>query len=257
MTTDPERSKTVINALDILKAFADQPEWRLVDLGRALDLPPSVLHRLVRTLVDAAFLEQPMPRGPYVLGPTLAALAQTAERRRSLTSLAHQHLVALAEALDEAVDLCVLRGERYVCVDTVDDRNRARSVINVGDSMGLHAGAAGKAILAFQSESFIEHVLAGPLLRMTDHTLSERQALADELVEVRRQGYAYSESEVTPGTCSLAAPVRNGAGEVVASINVFTTSDRMTATRRKATVAQLLPVAAELSKSLGHTWLEP
>jgi len=257
VAADPERAKTVVNALEILKAFADQPEWRLVDLGRALDLPASVLHRLVRTLVDAAFLEQPTPRGPYVLGPALTALAQTAERRRSLTGLAHQHLVALAEALGDAVDLCVLRGERYVCVDTVDDTNRARSAINVGDSMGLHAGAAGKAILAFQSESFIEHVLSGPLLRLTDRTLSERQALADELDQVRRRGYAESESEVTPGTCSIAAPIYNGAGEVVASINVFTTTERMTPARRRDTVARLLPAAHELSKGLGHTWLEP
>lgn len=256
MATDPERSKTVINALDILKAFADQPEWRLVDLGRELDLPPSVLHRLVRTLVDAAFLEQPTPRGPYVLGPALTALAEVAARRRSLTSLAHQHLVALAETLDEAVDLCVLRSERYVCVDTVDLRPRARSVISVGDSAGLHAGAAGKAILAFQSDSFIEHVLAGPLLRMTERTLSERQALATELAQVRAHGYAYSESEVTPGTCSLAAPVRNGADDVIASLNVFTTVDRMTAARRKKVVAELLPAAAQLSHALGHSLLE-
>jgi len=250
-------SKTVTNALDLLRAFGHTAEWRVSDLARELDLPVSVTHRLVRTLTDAAFLEQPSERGPYVLGPALAALAQTADRRRTLASVSHRHLVDLAHRVDDAVDLNVLREDRYICVDGVDLSNRAHSIIEVGDSLGLHAGAAGKVILAFQSEAFIQRIASGPLLKLTESTLADRDALVAELARVREQGYAYSESEVTPGTCSVAAPIRNGAGEVVASLNVFTTSDRMSPERITDVLRHLLPAAHELSKGLGHTWLAP
>lgn len=252
--TDPSRAKTVSHALALLRAFAQQAEWRVSDLARQLDLPLAVIHRLVRTMVDEDFLEQPVERGPYVLGPALTSLAQSAAQRRTLSSVAHRELLALAQKLDEAVDLCVMREHRYICVDSVDLTGRTRSVVELGDSAGLHAGAAGKVILAFQSDAFIEQVVTGPLLRLTDRTLAEQQLLVVELDRIRTQGYAYSESEVTMGTCSLAAPIRDGSGRVVAAVNVFTSTERMAPGRRDSIVEQLLPVAEKLSHGLGHTW---
>lgn len=254
MPADTSRAKTVTHALELMKAFAQQAEWRVSDLARHLDLPLAVTHRLVRTMVDESFLEQPVARGPYVLGPALTMLAQSAAQRRTISSLAHRELLALAQKLDDAIDLCVLREHRYICVDSVDLTGRIRSVIELGDSAGLHAGAAGKVILAFQSDAFIEQVVTAPLLRLTDRTLSERQALVEELARIRAQGFAYSESEVTVGTCSLAAPIRDGSGRVVAAVNVFTATERMAASRRDAIVQELLPVAERLSHGLGHTW---
>lgn len=252
--SDASRAKTVTNALDVLKAFNLDAEWRISHLAQHLDLSLAATHRLVRTLVDAGFLEQAVPRGPYVLGPALTTLAASAAQRRTLSSVAHRALLTLAQRIDEAVDLCVLREHRYVCVETVDLTGRARSVIDIGDSAGLHAGAAGKVILAFQSDSFIEQVVTGPLLRLTDRTLAGPEELLAELERIRQAGYAYSESEVTVGTCSVAAPVRDGSGRVVASVNVFTSVDRMQGRRRDDIVCQLLPVAEELSRGLGHTW---
>jgi DNA-binding IclR family transcriptional regulator len=246
--------KTVINATEALKAFGHQAEWRLSDLARELHLTVSVAHRLVRTLADAGFLEQTVERGPYVLGPELAAIARTADRHRTLNSVAHRHLVRLAARVEEAVDLCVLRGYRYITLDCVDPFHRVESVLQVGDSAGLHAGAGGKAILAYQPEAFVHEVLSAPLLRLTEHTFAEQQELLEELALIRHQGYAYSESEVTQGTCSIAAPVRDGSERVVASVSVFTSVERMNPRRTADLVAELLPVARELSKGLGSDW---
>lgn len=251
---EPDRTKTAVKVTEIFKAFGRQAEWRLSELSRELDLPTSVASRLLRTLVDSGFLEQPTARGPYVLGPELMAIAQTASRRRTLSSVSHRLLARLADRVQEACDLCVLRGFRYITLDCVDPFHRVESALQLGDSAGLHAGAGGKAILAFQTDAFIHEVLSAPLLRLTENTFAEQHALLRELETIREQGFAFSESEVTPGTCSLAVPVRDNADRVVASVNVFTSAERMSAGRKADIVAMLIPAAREMSKGIGGNW---
>jgi len=243
--------KSVLKAIAVLRAFERRGEWGLNELARELDLPRSVAHRLVRTLVAGGLLEQGGERGRYRLGMGLARLARLAGQRTTLTSVAHEPLVALAERTNMAAFLSVLRGQRQVCVDVVDFAHRAISVVHVGDTLGLHAGAGGKAILAFQSSAYIEEVLAGPLMRYTERTLVDPARLRADLETVRRDGWARSEGEVTPGTAAVAAPIRNERGEVVASIDVTTSTLRMEVGDWEAVAARVLETTAQVSKALG------
>jgi IclR family transcriptional regulator, acetate operon repressor len=243
--------KSVAKAIAVLRAFERRGEWGVNDLARELEMPRSVVHRLVRTLVAGGLLDQSGERGSYRLGMGLVRLARLAGQRTTLTSVAHEPLAALAERTDMAAFLSVLRGQRHVCVDVVDFAHQAISVVRVGDTLGLHAGAGGKAILAFQPPSFIDEVLAGPLMRYTERTLVDRTGLLAELEAVRRDGWARSESEVTPGTAAVAAPIRNERGEVVASVDVTTSTLRMEVEDWDAVAAGVLETAAQVSTALG------
>jgi DNA-binding IclR family transcriptional regulator len=243
--------KSVAKAIAVLRAFEQAGEWRLNDLARELGMPRSVAHRLVRTLVAGGLLEQSGERGSYRLGMALVRLARLASQRTTLTSVAHDPLVALAERSGMATSLAVLRDRRQVCVDVVDFAHQALSVVHVGDTLGLHAGASGKAILAFQPHSLIDDVLGRPLMRYAERTLVEPGRLLEELAAVRRDGHARSEGEVTPGTASVAAPIRNDRGEVVASVDVTTSLLRTKTPDWERVTGMVLQTAEEVSRALG------
>lgn len=221
-------------------------------LARELGLTKSVAHRLVRTLTSHGLLDQSSAYGTYSLGLRLIALARRASTRSTLSAVGHRHLERLAQATNEAVFLFVLRAQRSVCVDVVDLSLHVRSVVQLGDTIALHAGAGGKAILAFQSEHLVSSVLTEPLTRYTDRTIIDREAMLAECRKIRAQGWALSEGEVTPGTASVGAPIRDHAGHVVASICINIPSESTALDESNPMVQAVVDAAATLSQDLGY-----
>ena len=245
--------KTVVRALRVLKAFGDQAEWGVSELARALGMSKSIAHRLASTLASEGFLVR-SPSGTYMLGPELISLTRSAVGRTSLSVVARPHMERLARQADAVVTLPVLRGHRCVFLDIVDFGNHVRSVVQLGDTLMLGVGAGGKAILAFQQPEFVDAVLDEPIVKYTDRSPVDRESILRALKVVRRQGWAYSEGEVTPGTATVAAPVRNAEGRVLASLNITTTS-RLSEARKDQLSRMATETARDLSRDLGY--IEP
>ncbi|MFF5260550.1 IclR family transcriptional regulator [Actinomadura viridis] len=243
---------SVANAIDVLKAFGTRGEWRVTELSRELGLGKSTTHRLLQTLAAGGLVEQVAERGTYVLGMELVRIARAAARRTTLGAVAHPHLAELAERTQDAVLLTVLRGHRYLCVDVVNEAHHIISVVQLGDTVGLHAGAGGKAILAFQPTAFRSLVLGEPLVHYTDQTIRSPEELEAELDSVRRNGYAFSDGEVTAGSASIAAPIRDADGRVIASVNATTSSSRMRELGIERYRDPVLEAAHNISADLGY-----
>lgn len=244
--------KTVNKAVDVLRAFDARDEWGVRELARELGLPSSVVHRLVATLAAGGLLERVEDRGTYVLGVQLVALARRATQRSTVVSLGHRHVVRLAQTIGGTAFLTVLQGHRHICLDIVDYSANVNSVVQVGDTIGLHAGAAGKVILAFQSDEFVDDVLAEPLIRYTDQTILDPQRIRAELLDIRRRGWAYSAGETTPGTAAVAAPIFDQDGAVVASINGTLTDQDMQVGRINHITEITRRLASAISHEVGH-----
>lgn len=240
------------NAIAVLKAFGDRGTWGVTDLAQQLGLSKSVTHRLLHTLAAGGLLEQDRDRGTYRVGMEFIRVARSAVRDATPARIARPHLERLAQATQEAVFLAILRGSRYISVDVVDYTHRIRSVVQVGDTIGLHAGAGGHVILAYQPEALLRALFDEPLVAYTDRTPCEIDALRAALERVRRQGYAYSNSEVTPGTAGVAVPLFDHDGRVVASVCVTSTSGRMTEERVAEIAESALATARDISRQLGH-----
>ncbi len=99
-------------------------------------------------------------------------------------------------------------------------------------------------LLAFRTAGAIERYLAGPLERFTARTLADPDAVRERLREVRRRGYAWAIEEFDPGISSVAAPIADGSGEVVAAVHVHGPSYRFPAAGSEADLAQLVVAAA-------------
>jgi len=99
---------------------------------------------------------------------------------------------------------------------------------SVGTRAPVHSTAVGKALLAFQPDEVVDGVLARGLPASTPNTLTDARALRRELAAVRSRGYAIDDEESEVGLRSIAAPIRNDAGQVVASISIAGPAHRIT-----------------------------
>lgn len=246
----PASLQGVDRVLTVLEAFVNQTEWRVSDLAKHLGIHKAVTHRIVRSLEQRQYLEQTEARGSYSLGPAAVALGRAAGRRAPRTA-ARRHLIRLAEQTGEVVLFYMLRGHRYVCVERLDINAETALTVEIGDTIGLNAGA-GKTLLAFQDEQFLGEVLAAPLPRYTDQTPTDPDVIRGMLEKIRAEGIWVSSGEITPDTLGVSAPVRDADGPGTYCVCV-TMSTRTVDERRLASVsAAVQDTATAVSQSLGH-----
>jgi DNA-binding IclR family transcriptional regulator len=120
--------------------------------------------------------------------------------------------------------------------------------------MDLHAGAAGKIILAYSSAELVETVLAkAGLPERTAATITDKPALLMELENVRNQGYAVSTAERAADACALAAPVFEYGHELVGALCISGPISRFTVPIRESYANLLVAAAIQLSRQLGWT----
>lgn len=213
-----EPLQSVVRTTMVLDAFAGRSEWRVSDLARSLGLPKAGVHRIVQSLEACGYLRQNDARGAYSLGGQAVALGRNALSQAS-AARPYRHLARLSEMTGAVALYYELRGHRYVCLERLDVTSVVPTTVEVGDTMGLHAGA-GKSILAYQPDSFISQVLSAQLPKYSPATPVSAADVRACLAEIRRNGYWISRGEITPGTVGISAPVVTASGRVSNAICV-------------------------------------
>jgi len=207
--------QVIARAADILRALGLASDGlSQAEVAEQVGLARSTIHRLLNALEDEGLVESDGPRGRYRLGPEVSRLADTA-RRGQLASL-HPLMEELSAEVNETVDLSVLDRTRATFVDQVVAPRRLRAVSSVGESFLLHCTANGKALLAAMTPHDLARATAGTLPRITAHTITDPETLAEELERVRAEGIAYDREEQTEGICAVGTVLRGLAGPPVA-----------------------------------------
>jgi len=161
-------------------------------------------------------------------------------------------LEELHQLTQETVNLYILDGTERVCVERLESSQRVRVIVQIGERMPLHAGSAGKAILAFAPAKLVERILEKPLERMTDNTITSPKRLLEELRSVRNCGYAVSRAERFTDAMGLAAPIFDAAGNVTAALNVSGPLVRFTDAEVAKYAPKVVQLANQVSQSLGY-----
>jgi DNA-binding IclR family transcriptional regulator len=210
---EPGRSVTS-KVLAILEAFeTSRGALSLTDIAGKSGLPLSTTHRLVNELTDWGFLSRE-PNGRYQLGIRLWELAQNTGRQ--LRDAARPYVQDLFSLTGETAHLAIRAGHEVLYIDRVYGSKRVPRASRVGGRLPMHATAVGKVILAFEDDWVRDAYLNRDLERPTAHTHIDPRRFADELGQIREQGYATTMEEMRLGSCSIAVPVfhtgRIGAG---------------------------------------------
>ncbi len=250
----PYRAPAVRHATRLLEAFLDGPEeCGISELSRRIDLSKSTVHRLVATLVEAGWLDRNPATDKYRLGLRLFELGSVVAARMEVRQCALPFMQDLMERVGETVHLAVLDGDQLVYVAKVESRHPIRLFSQVGQHGPVHCTGVGKVLLAFAPPEIVERVIAAGLPAFTPNTITDPDQLRAHLAQVRAQGYALNQEESEYGLVSVAAPVRDHSGAVVAGLSAAGPSQRLTLDRIPALISQVVETASQVSRALGYS----
>jgi DNA-binding IclR family transcriptional regulator len=193
-------------------------ELTLSEIGRRAGLSLTTTHRIVAELAEAGALAR-LDGGAYVIGRRIWDLGLLAPAQTDLRQIASPFLHDLYGATLATVHLAVRDGHEVLYLDRLAGHASVPVVSQVGSRLPMHATGVGKVLLAHAPEPVRIEVLSR-LARVTPHTITQPGLLNRQLAQVVRDGFAQTSEEMSLGGCSVAVPIRNGPGEVVAALGI-------------------------------------
>jgi IclR family transcriptional regulator, pca regulon regulatory protein len=247
----PEYVQSLGRGLAVIRAFdADHRRLTLTEVAKLTDLTRATARRFLLTLVELGYVRT--DGSGFWLTPQVLQLGYSYLSSLGFDEIATPHLEALAGRVQESSSVAILDGDDIVYVARVPVRRIMTVSISVGTRFPAYATSMGRVMLADLGErelkEYLKRVALAPL---TGRTVSSRAALKLELDRVRRDEYCIVDQELEEGLRSLAAPVRDHGGKVVAAVNVSTQAARYSAAAlRRELVAPLLQTARAISADL-------
>ena len=186
------------------------------------------------------------------LGARWGVLGRAAVEQGALEATAMPFLAALGKTSGENVYLRVRDGLESETIAIYQADPGLRIYSEVGKRQPLHAGSS-RMLLAHAPEAVQTQVLAQRLPRFTPATRTDAAWIAADLQRIRTRGYLLTTDEVVAGAATVAAPVRDASGQVVAVLSVSAPTMRMRPPRPRALLPMVLDAALRLSRALGDT----
>jgi IclR family transcriptional regulator, pca regulon regulatory protein len=237
--------------LEVIRAFdADHPQLTLSDVARSAGITRAAARRFLLTLAELGYVRA--DGRWFSLTPRVLELGYAYLSSLSLPEVAEPHLERLVADVRESSSVSVLDGADIVYVARVPVSRIMTVAINVGTRFPAYATSMGRVLLAGLPPEALDAYLADVRLgRLSRHTMTSPTDLRAELEQVRRQGWAMVDQELEEGLRSVAAPVRDRLGRVVAAVNLSTHASRTSLEAiRRHLVPPLLETAARIEADL-------
>jgi DNA-binding IclR family transcriptional regulator len=238
--------KGVGRAMLILEALAERP-MRAQDLARRLDLKWTTAYRSLAYLEEHGYLRLDPATGVYSIGSHLYRLGIAYLNSHPLAQAASPHLKPMAHELKCAAQLNERQGLRVITLAFVDAPGATISKTQPGFSWPLNVASKGHLLLAFAPDEVRQEALSGPLTAFTEHSITDPGVLRRRIEEVRAADYAVTRDDLQLGVGSVATPVRDVDGAVVACVTLIDRSARM---KDSHFVERLVAAASEAATSL-------
>lgn len=208
-------------AVRILAAFGpDEPALSVTQLAARTGLHVATVSRLVSQLTAEGLLSRDGEQRVRI-GVRLWELASRAAPTRGLRESALPFLEDLHAVVGHHAQLAILDGVEVLFVERLSAPDAVVNYSRVAGRLPLHASSSGLVLLAGAPPELRERVLAGPLPRYTDQTITDPAVLRRVLAEVRRAGFAFNPGHVHPEAAGVAAPIFDSGGRVVAAVSAI------------------------------------
>ncbi len=238
-------TQTLMRGLDLVEALRDAP-LRVADLARTLGLSRTTTHRLAAALVERGYIAQ-AERGLLTLGPMLLQLGFTAHRRIDMVRVARTRM----EALSAETGLCVFLGRREgdhsLHLDRAAGRQRLEVSTRPGDRRPVAQTGLGKALLFDENDAGLAELYAAT-------GQGDAAATAHWVADMRGnigRGHVVHDSVGNDGIRSIAAPIRDVSGDIVAAIGIATAAQYLTLDKVDLIGPQVAATAQAISRDLG------
>jgi IclR family pca regulon transcriptional regulator len=255
MTKTPEERdqiRSLARGLDVILGFSQsRPRMTLSQVAEATGLSRPTARRILLTLEAHGYASS--DGKTFALTPRVLALGYAYLSSLNLTEIAQPYMEDVVERTQEGCSLATLDQTEVVYVTRVPTHRISSITLATGTRLPAHATSMGHVLLAGLSEPELQRYLAQADLRpLTGHTITRREDLISRLDLVRQQGFAIVDQELEQGLRSVAAPVKDSNGRVIAALALSAmtaTTDEETFRKHHATV--IVDAALQISRELG------
>jgi IclR family transcriptional regulator, pca regulon regulatory protein len=216
----PDFIEALARGLDVIRAFQpNQPVLSLSAVADAAGLARPTARRILLTLEELGYVRA--AAGGFELTPRVLELGLTYVLSRNLWEVARPHMEALVTRTHESSSIAQLDGSDIVYVARVAVPKIIALAVTIGTRFPAMPTSLGKVLLAALPPGQAERVLAEPSRSgITARWQPDAAQRAAELREVRARGWSLTDEQLAAGIRSVAAPLRDGDGQVIAALNV-------------------------------------
>jgi len=249
---DRDYVESLARGLAVIEAFANQQhQLSIARISHKTGIARAAVRRYLHTLVALGYVTG-HDGGRFSLRPKVANLGQVYLSATALPAIAQKHLDGLAGDVGQACSLGVLDGADMLYLARANSSPVMSPRFNVGCRLPAHCTSIGLVMLADLPEADLEERIASTrFVPYTQLTVSSPETLRESLAQVRENGFAIADQQLEAGFRSIAVPVRDGSGILVAGMNVIVPVAR--ATREQLRMRYLEPLglaARQLGTSL-------
>lgn len=221
---NPEFVRALGRGLDVITAFSEQhPSMTLAEIANRVSLTRATTRRFLLTLEALGYVR--IVGKEFSLTPKVLELGYSYLSSLGLPELISPHLVRLSATVHESASAAVLDGTDILYIARSAGRKLMQIRINVGTRFPAYLTSMGRVLLAGYSDSEVEQIVSSmPLEAKTPNTITSVPKLLSTIREVRSKGWCLVDGELEAGLRSIAVPIHDSQGHVVAAVNVSTSS---------------------------------
>lgn len=244
--------QSVMSAISLIQCFSeDSPILGITELSRRTQMHKSTVHHLVTTLTASGFLER-TAQGQYKLGMELFTMGSLVVECSEIATVAGPILQNIERRTRGTAHVAVLDGMEAVYAKKVDSSQSGCLFSRIGKRVPLHCTGTGKLLLAHHPDLLPRLIATKGLAAYTPNTITDPQRLEEELQTVRVQGFAIDHEETRTGLVSVATPLRDLSGEVVAALTVAGPACLFRPAPLKAVIHTMIEAARQASEEMGY-----
>lgn len=241
----------VLKAMQVLQLLCEaNGPLTLNQLVREAGLPKTTVFRYLKTLSTVGFVEHDPEADLYRPGLGLWHLAHASGPYETLKQVCRPAMKRLRQRFNETINLGVLSGGEVFYLEVLESERSLRMQSSVGATDPLHSTSLGKIFLAFSPPGRRDLMIPQSLPRMTANTVTDRQALIEQLDVIRTTGYAIEIGENEEGSYCIAAPICDSRNVAIAAMSLSAPISRYDESARQTICAGLISGANEISRIL-------
>jgi len=226
VTTDNNYIAALARGLAVMRSFAGQRnQMTMAEIAKLVGLPRATVRRCLITLSSLGYIDT---NGKYYrLTPQVLTLSQAYFSSNPLPRVAQPYIEQVSEAVGESCSVSVLTGDEVIYVAR-STRKRAASVHrDVGQNLPAFCTSMGRVLLANLEDAELDRYFKRVTLKKFTHeTVADEATLRGILELVRRREFCLIDGELEHNLRSIAVPVRNSVGKVIAAAHISTEADR-------------------------------
>jgi IclR family pca regulon transcriptional regulator len=245
--SDPNFMTSLARGLSVIRAFTERkPNLTIAEVAKATQLPRAAARRCLHTLMKLGYVGT--DGRSFFLRPRILALGYAFLSSTPLAATMEPILERISLTLHESSSVGVLDDQEVIYIARAATKRIMSVALNVGSRLPAYCTSMGRVLLAhLPPDEFDAYLARAELKPFTERTVTTPDGLRRAIEQVRLKGYAVIDQELELGLRSIAVPVRNAGGSVVAAMNIGTQAARVS---RREMEARFLPVLQEAAEEV-------